>query len=120
MMGAAMGRALVVEDDEALRVLIRTVLEDEGYEVFEAMDAAAAAAILEHVRISIVLLDSGRRTAAPPVAADTTDAPLLVISAAPNIEEIAARVGAAGFLRKPFELNELVGAVALHRRAPLN
>jgi CheY-like chemotaxis protein len=54
----AMARVLIVDDDEGARDTVRTVLEEEGYEVAEAEYGHCA---LDHLRASaeplVVLLD---------------------------------------------------------------
>src|SRR5688572_29387464 len=49
--------ALVIDDDAALRMLAREVLEECGLRVEEAEDGAAGLAAFERVRPNIVLLD---------------------------------------------------------------
>jgi CheY-like chemotaxis protein len=56
-MQAAVGRALVVDDDQALRMLCRVNLELEGFEVTEAGTLADADAALARDRPDVVLLD---------------------------------------------------------------
>jgi DNA-binding NarL/FixJ family response regulator len=50
---------LVVDDDEAFRALMRTVLERAGFEVHEAADGDEAVAAAQLARPSLVLLDVG-------------------------------------------------------------
>src|SRR5919199_497806 len=50
-------RVLVVEDDESIRECVQVVLEDEGYDVIEASDGAAALALLDTVWPDVILLD---------------------------------------------------------------
>ena len=56
-MEAALVRALVVDDDAALRMLIRVNLELEGFVVREAMTVAEAEAAIAAERPDVVLLD---------------------------------------------------------------
>ncbi len=48
---------LLVEDDEDLREMMRTVLESRGFAVKEATDGVQALAILEKERPRLVILD---------------------------------------------------------------
>ncbi len=50
-------RALVVDDDAAIRATIRAILEDEGVDVEEADDGSAALARLETSVADIVITD---------------------------------------------------------------
>jgi DNA-binding response OmpR family regulator len=56
-MQTGVGRALVVEDDAALRMLCRVNLELEGFTVDEAATLAEADAALARGRPDVVLLD---------------------------------------------------------------
>lgn len=48
---------LLVDDDTAILELMRDYLEDEGYRVEEASDAASAQQILSHKAVDCILLD---------------------------------------------------------------
>lgn len=54
-----LGRVLVVEDAEVVRMLTVEVLEELGYEALEAGDAAQALALLEHESVDLLLTDVG-------------------------------------------------------------
>jgi DNA-binding response OmpR family regulator len=56
-MDAPMPRALIVDDDAALRLLCRVNLELGGFTVREARSVAAAESALESERPDVVLLD---------------------------------------------------------------
>src|SRR5947209_20275104 len=56
-MQAPRPRALVVDDDAALRMLIRVNLELEGFEVREAVDVGQAEGSVAEARPDVVLLD---------------------------------------------------------------
>ncbi len=100
---------LVVDDDPALRMLSRIVLELEGFEVREAASVADAETAIAERRPDVVLLDvhlglessdglfARLRTAGIPVAAVTGTA---------EISEYAAQADAT--LTKPFDPMELV------------
>lgn len=49
--------ALVVEDDNSLRIIYRRVLEDTGFEVLEAEDGRVALAILAQHVPDLIFLD---------------------------------------------------------------
>ena len=50
-------RVLVVDDDPAVRLLTRTILEESSHTVFECQDGAAALESFLHVRPDVLLLD---------------------------------------------------------------
>lgn len=110
-----MPRILIVDDEPAIRSLLRRALEDSGHHVIEADDGAAGLEQALRERPDAVLLDialprlSGlevcrwlrrhRATAATPV--------LLITGVAAEGEQAAAQVGAAGCLTKPFSPAEV-------------
>jgi DNA-binding response OmpR family regulator len=120
---------LVVEDDPSLRELVAWALLDEGYRAHSAPDGATALALLarpDAPPVGAVLLDlrlpdmpgeafaaAYRRLPGPP-------APLLVFTAAPPAEAAAAaaRLGAAGVVPKPFDLDALLATVGRLLPAP--
>ena len=53
----SMKRILIADDQPAARELLRTILVNSGYEVFEAVDGNDATAKLPEVRPDLVLLD---------------------------------------------------------------
>lgn len=93
------------------------MLHDDGYAVASVSHGAAA---LEMVRVhepALILLDlrmpimdgwsfvqQYRRVAHPPAS-------IVLMSAAPELEAIAAQLGADGHLKKPFDIADLQRAV---------
>ncbi|MDD2364925.1 MAG: response regulator [Desulfuromonadaceae bacterium] len=115
------GGILLVDDEEILRDLGRSILEDFGYTVFTAEDGIQAVEIYERERdnISLVVLDM----LMPRMGGKETLLKLLEIN--PDIRVLISsgfqqegtvdnsiRLGACGFLRKPYPANELGRAVA--------
>ena len=50
-------KALVVDDEQAIRLLVRTLLEKEGFEVSEAADATALRDLFSGEQPDVILLD---------------------------------------------------------------
>jgi PAS domain S-box-containing protein len=113
----ATGGVLVVDDEEAIRDLAKTILESAGYQVLVARDGDEALAIFERhsSEIHAVLLDvimPGRD------AADVMEQiqklrphTRVVVCSGYNDHEAAGRLGGrrpAGFLRKPYDPAGLV------------
>ena len=103
---------LIVDDDESIRRLIATTLEDvSGYRLSEAGDGEEAVRRARAVRPSIVFLDidmprlngieACRRLKSEPVTADATIV-MLTGDSAQGAELEARRAGADIFLTKPF------------------
>jgi DNA-binding response OmpR family regulator len=108
---------LVVDDDPDIRSLIQGLLEDEGLSVSTAADGRQALDCVERARPALIVLDlglpllSGEQVASRLQHLAGAPPPIILISAAGNLAEVARRVGAIGYLRKPFDLDELLGAV---------
>jgi CheY-like chemotaxis protein len=115
-------RILVVEDDTATRVAMTMVLQGTGYTVTEAGNGQEA---LDQLRVApppcLILLDlmmpvmdgwqfRARQRQDPTLAA----IPVVVISADGGVQQKARALGAAGFLQKPIEVDELLDTVQRH------
>ena len=112
-----MSYILVVEDEDVLRELVEIVLSEEGYAVRSAVNAARALDMVISERPSLILFDislpdlSGAEFVQRYRALPDATATLIALSAIVNLEEAAGRIGADGFLTKPFELEDLLGLV---------
>jgi DNA-binding response OmpR family regulator len=113
-----MGRILIVEDEGAIRELIRTTLSFSGHELVEAADGASALGVLETQPLDLVIMDLGLK--GEPEGAElcrrvrqSRHGPrVVVVSGAGEEEERGAlRAGAQSFLRKPFSPIELLSKV---------
>ncbi|HTK74339.1 MAG TPA: PAS domain S-box protein, partial [Gemmataceae bacterium] len=106
---AAQETVLVVEDDDAVRVLVRLVLTRQGYQVLEARDGESALALVEsydqpiHLLVSDVVMPgvSGPELAAK-VTAQRPDLRVMFLSGYTEDEVIRRGGGTAAFLHKPF------------------
>jgi two-component system response regulator AtoC len=108
------GRALVVEDDAALRRSLLIGLEDLEFEVDAVASGAEALSRLEHTDVDVVLTDlnmPGMNGIAlcERVAEARADIPVVVITAFGSLETAVAaiRAGAYDFVTKPIELDAL-------------
>ena len=117
-MSAGRTRILVVDDEPAIRRLLRTGLATQDYDVVEAADGIAALAALAEGHLDLVILDLGL----PDVngldvlrtlrgRGDLT--PVLVLS---SRDDEGGKVqaldgGADDYVTKPFGMNELVARV---------
>ena len=106
---------LICDDEPSLRELMRISLPSE-YSFVEASHAAEAIELVERVEPDLVLLDvmlpgASGLTVLERVRNGTKsrDTPVLVISAfsAESDQRAALGAGASGFLRKPFDPEEL-------------
>ena len=113
------GRVLVVDDNKAIRQLIRVNLELEGFEVVTAADGVECLDLVHRVGPDVITLDvvmprlDGIQTAVR-LRADprTSHLPVAVISACTPYEvDSGVAAGVDAFLAKPFEPSELVRTV---------
>lgn len=118
-------RVLIAEDDEAQREILGEVLEHEGYQVLTAKTPDEVLAQLRQ-RPDALILDVWGVSSATVFAAlgRMPDRPacLLVSGDDGAASVIASRLGAEGFLAKPFDVETLLERLrqALHRRQGLD
>lgn len=113
MEGFERPRVIVVEDDRDVATLVAEVLSEEGFDAVTA-DHRATAAEVRRMRPRLVILDlflgqvSARDLVNGLRGTDTARIPVLLMSAAHDVEEQARSLGASGFIRKPFDIDALV------------
>jgi CheY-like chemotaxis protein len=108
-MEASKPRALVVDDDAALRLLIRVNLELEGFDVTEADTVAKAEAAVRAQRPDVVLLDvhmHGRETHELREQLRADQIPVALVTGSVDLADY--RDSADGILGKPFAPQDLV------------
>jgi DNA-binding response OmpR family regulator len=112
-------RILVVDDEALNRILLQTALEQVGYVVETVGDGRSALQVLHQLSFDLILLDlllpdtSGEQILQQ-IKADAAwqPIPIIIISSLEQQEGIdrCLAMGAADFLPKPFNLEEI------HRR----
>jgi two-component system phosphate regulon response regulator OmpR len=113
---------LVIEDNAAVRDLIRESLEDNGYVVFTASRGDEALRILRVKGTDAILLDlnlpdaNGLNLIAG--IRESTDAPVIVVSGKGSLVDkvVGLEMGADDYLAKPFEVTELLARVKANVR----
>jgi CheY-like chemotaxis protein len=118
-------RVLVVDDDALIRDTLATALADEGYVVRVAADGRAALDTLEEWLPNLIVLDlmmpvmdgQAFRTAQRGLST-AAHIPVIVLSAAHNVQVRAGSLGAVAIFPKPFDLGSLLDAVARTVREP--
>jgi two-component system KDP operon response regulator KdpE len=111
-------RILVVDDEPAIRKLLRVGLATQGYETFDAPNGTLALNILGRETIDLIILDLGlpdmrghdllRR-----IRTDFPDLPIVVLSSRddePGKVE-ALDLGADDYVTKPFGMGELLARI---------
>ena len=110
---------LVVDDEPGILVLVKDILEDDGYKVDLAEDAESARASRRNRRPDLILLDiwlpdsDGISLLREWSESSTGDAPVIMMSGHGTVETAveATRLGAYDFLEKPLSTAKLLLAV---------
>jgi len=94
------------------------LFEDEGHTVRAAQHGEEALAAISERRPDLVLTDTTMPVMTGPqlvaslqATADLADTPIIVMSALPKAEVLAAYPRQAPFIQKPFRLHEVAAAV---------
>lgn len=110
-------RILLAEDDPDIRLILKMVLQDAGYEV-ETLPAGHAIVEKRDHWPDLFILDKALPTIDGlalckflKLKEDTRNIPIIVISSYHKLRSKAREVGADGFLEKPFDLKVLLDEV---------
>lgn len=108
---------LIIEDDETQRMSLKRILEAEGYTTLMAADSAELTAILdEEKEIHLILMDIGlpwingfELAEMMKQHPDLKKLPLVFLSAQAEQSDYdrAREVGAADYIKKPFDIEKL-------------
>jgi DNA-binding response OmpR family regulator len=117
-------RLLVVEDDDHIRTALRWALEDEGYQVDEAVSGEDAclrvAESVPDMMVVDLMLGAMDGFAVIREVRRDHDLPIIVVSARADTHDIVAALeaGADDYVTKPFQVKEITARLrALRRRA---
>lgn len=118
-------RILIVEDEEDLTLIIADTLRGQGYEVITAADGLAGLDRFKSEGSDVVVADvmmpkMDGFSMAKEIRKSSPTVPLLFLTAKSTIDDIEEgfEIGANDYLRKPFELRELIARIkALLRRS---
>ncbi len=111
-------RVLIVDDDEAVRSLLRMTLPSDDYEIAEARDGREALERLRAEAPDLILLDwrmpgLGGSSVLDAVKVQHPRLPVIVLTS--EIQEhhraLAESLGVDAFLTKPFSPLELLGTI---------
>lgn len=108
------GQLLIVEDDNEIASILRSFLEEKGYEISHCADGNSASKVLKSHKFSLILMDmmlpykSGGELIAE--LRRYSDTPVIVISAKSEMETRleVLRLGADDYILKPFDLDEVL------------
>ena len=110
-------RVLLVDDDLMICELVELALTDEGWDVQTCTDGQAALELLRERAVDLIVLDlmmpgmDAEAFLATWRQQGAGETPILLLSAAANLDQHADRLGASDSLAKPFDLDELFRAV---------
>ncbi|MBU0485249.1 MAG: hybrid sensor histidine kinase/response regulator [Proteobacteria bacterium] len=114
---------LIVDDEPTNRIILATILEQDGYFFHEAEDGPQALAFVDKISPDLILLDimmpkmSGYETCRRlKNNQNTAEIPIIFITALDDQESILKgfEVGAVDYLTKPFSENEVKARVRTH------
>jgi two-component system phosphate regulon response regulator PhoB len=110
-------KIIIIEDDPDILDIMAYILAEEGYDVLTAKDGAP----LQNVHTynpALILMDNRltggqgkdfcRKFKNDPA---TRHYPIVLVSANVGLEQMARESGADGYLKKPFDISELVDLV---------
>jgi len=110
---------LIVEDDGDIRLLLKTILEAEGYSVIEVMTGKDAVSACVELRprlilmdISLPLLDGLSATRLIKAEETLRDVPVVAVSAYDTARRRALQAGCSDFVSKPIKFEELKAVIA--------
>ena len=108
---------LVVDDDDMIRRLVRTVLEADDYDVVEARNGDIALELANEAHPAVILLDimmPGIDGVEVCRRLDHSAVKVVILTARddPLLEDACREAGADAFLTKPFSSVELLDLVA--------
>lgn len=121
-------KILFVEDEEDLTLIVADTLRGQGYEVFTAADGVAGLDRFKSEGVDVVVADvmmpkMDGFSMAKEIRKLSPTVPLLFLTAKSTIDDVEEGfgVGANDYLKKPFELRELIVRIkALLRRDNTN
>lgn len=112
-----MAKIMVVDDDRHIRELVKLLLKNEGFDVFEATDGTEALSLLERTQVNLMVLDIMMPNmdgwALCQEIRTIYDFPILMLTAKRDTEDKLKgfNLGTDDYLVKPFEGKELVARV---------
>ena len=110
-------KVLIIENDKDIRQIVEFILEDQG---FETLSMPEPEDLLEIAPFApdVILLDEfinnrpGHRLCRKIKQVDTLKIiPVIILSTANDIEMIVSECGANDYIRKPFDVEDMVGKV---------
>jgi len=114
------GRVLVVEDDRDIRRNVELLLSSEGYTVQVAQNGQEALSMLQNAAelpcvimldLMMPVMDGFQFREAQQRDRSLADIPVVIMTADGHVDEKKLRTQAAGALRKPADVDDILNAV---------
>jgi two-component system chemotaxis response regulator CheY len=111
---------MLVEDDEAIRESIVELMEGEGYTILAAPNGAEALALLHNTAalpalilldLMMPVMDGFAFCEARAKVARIADIPVVIMSADGHVRQKQDRTGAADYIKKPLDIDDLLARV---------
>ena len=123
-MAGASKVVLIVEDDPDIREVLEEMLDAGGHQVLTASNGREALTVLARVTLPCLLLLDLMMPVMSGFAfleelhqrPDKDRVSVLLISANAQVEHTAQGTGVVGFVRKPFDLDDVLALVDTHAR----
>ncbi len=114
-------KVLFIDDDTVLGNIVTVALNEEGFETYYQTSLVAARSVVEELRPNILVLDVeiGRQDGieiAPELRRTLPDIPILFVSSHTDSHHVSQALEAGGiaYLKKPFEIEELIAYIRRH------
>ena len=114
-----MPEILIIDDDAHINEIVSKALKADGYNVSQAYSGTEALMMLSQTKPDLILLDlmlpgfSGEQ-----VLPEIKDIPVIVVSAKADVTDKVGLLlgGAADYITKPFDMNELLARIKVQLR----
>nr|WP_129730701.1 response regulator transcription factor [Parabacteroides goldsteinii] len=114
-------KVLFVDDDVTLGNIVMMALNASGYEAHYQTSLTAIRSVIQELKPDIIILDVeiGKKNgidATPEIKAIVPDTPILFVSSHVDSSEVVKALNAGGmaYLKKPFEIEELLAYIQRH------
>ena len=114
-------KVLVVEDQDDFRMVMRMIIELNGYEVVEATDGIEAIDKAEKQQPDLIFMDIGLPRLDGVAATRTikalgccSDTPVFAVTAYHHVRDSAMDAGCSGIIEKPVDFSRVEQVLAQH------
>lgn len=112
------GQVLIADDDEDSRLLLSLILQEEGWEVFEAKDGKEVLEKMNDKVPDILILDNRMPELSGTevfqlLQEKKINLPIILMTAYSEVDTLASSLGISYFLAKPFNFSELFNLMDL-------